>query len=101
MIDPLLTGSAQALARRIAAREITARAVVAAHIRRIEAVNAVVNALVHDRFDALGLPSNKQQPRGLHDGEPRGAGRGDSFVTGAAEDQIRSRDFPAFRRRSD
>ncbi len=52
VIEPLLTESAVSLARRIANRELSARAVVDAHIRRIEAVNGVVNALVHDRFDA-------------------------------------------------
>jgi fatty acid amide hydrolase 2 len=50
-LDPLLTMSATELARRIRAREVTSRAVVEAHIRRIEEVNPRINAVVRARFD--------------------------------------------------
>ena len=42
----LTSASASSLARLIAGREVTAREVVAAHVDRIEAVNAAVNAVV-------------------------------------------------------
>lgn len=49
-LDPLLTVSGVELARRIRNREVTARAVVEAHIARIEAVNPVINAVVAKRY---------------------------------------------------
>ncbi len=49
--DPALSGrAAHELARLIAAREVSARAVVAAHIARIEQVDGVLNAVVVRRF---------------------------------------------------
>ena len=50
-MDPLLTASATDLAARIRRREVTAIEVVEAHIRRIEAVNPRLNAVVCSRFD--------------------------------------------------
>src|SRR6187402_3761955 len=50
-MDPLLTTSAIDLAARIRRRELTSTEVVEAHIRRIEAVNPRLNAVVCTRFD--------------------------------------------------
>jgi fatty acid amide hydrolase 2 len=50
-MDPLLTASASDLAARIRRREVTSVEVVEAHIRRIEAVNPKLNAVVCSRFD--------------------------------------------------
>jgi fatty acid amide hydrolase 2 len=50
-MDRLLTSSATDLAARIARRELTSVEVVDAHIRRIEAVNPRLNAVVCARFD--------------------------------------------------
>lgn len=47
----LLTASAVQLAARIRAREISSRAVVDAHISRIEKVNPALNALAEGRFE--------------------------------------------------
>ena len=50
----LLHDSALTLAERIRSRDVSSREVVEAHIRRIEAVNPAINAVVADRFeDAL------------------------------------------------
>ncbi|MGZ3406031.1 MAG: amidase, partial [Polyangia bacterium] len=49
-LDPLLTVSGAELARRIRTRQVTARAVVEAHIARIEAVNPTINAVVARRY---------------------------------------------------
>jgi fatty acid amide hydrolase 2 len=49
-LDPLLTLSGAELARRIRTRQVTARAVVEAHIARIEAVNPTINAVVARRY---------------------------------------------------
>jgi fatty acid amide hydrolase 2 len=50
--DELLILPARELARRIAGGEVSARAVVAAHIDRLRAIDPVVNAVTADRFDA-------------------------------------------------
>jgi fatty acid amide hydrolase 2 len=50
-MDPLLTASAIDLAGKIRRREATSAAIVDAHIRRIQAVNPVLNAVVAARFD--------------------------------------------------
>jgi fatty acid amide hydrolase 2 len=50
-MDRLLTSSATELAARIARRELTSIELVDAHIRRIEAVNPRLNAMVCTRFD--------------------------------------------------
>ncbi len=50
-MDPLLLSSAVALARRIRAREVSAREVVDAHIRHAERVNPQLHAIVRDRFE--------------------------------------------------
>ena len=50
-MDRLLTSSATELAARIRRRELTSIEVVEAHIRRIEAVNPRLNAMVCTRFD--------------------------------------------------
>ena len=50
-LDELLTLSGLELARRIRARQVTSRAVVEAHIARIEAVNPRINAVVARRYD--------------------------------------------------
>lgn len=49
-MNPLLLDSATTLARKIRTREVTSRAVVDAHIARIEAVNPTIHAMVQDRF---------------------------------------------------
>jgi fatty acid amide hydrolase 2 len=49
-LDPLLTVSGAELARRIRTRQVTSRAVVEAHIARIEAVNPTINAVVARRY---------------------------------------------------
>lgn len=49
--DGIIWQTASTLARRIRAGELTARAVVDAHIRRIEAVNPQLNAVVFPLFD--------------------------------------------------
>jgi fatty acid amide hydrolase 2 len=51
-IDPLLTVSASEIARRIRAREVASHDVVLAHVRRIQAVEPKLNAVVEDRFAA-------------------------------------------------
>jgi fatty acid amide hydrolase 2 len=50
-IDPLLAVSGVELARRIRTREVTSRAVVEAHIARVESVNPTINAVVARRYD--------------------------------------------------
>jgi fatty acid amide hydrolase 2 len=51
MLDERCSVSGVELARRIRAGEVTARAVVEAHIARIEAVNPTLNAVVARRYD--------------------------------------------------
>src|SRR5262245_59331761 len=51
-IDDVCRLSAAELARRIAAREVSAVEAVEAHIARIEKVNAALNAVVVKRYDA-------------------------------------------------
>jgi fatty acid amide hydrolase 2 len=48
----MLTESATELARRVRARDVTARELVEASIAQVRAVNGRINALVADRFDA-------------------------------------------------
>lgn len=50
MRDPLLALSATRLARMIVRREVSAREVVEAHIKRVEEVNPKIRAMVEDRF---------------------------------------------------
>jgi fatty acid amide hydrolase 2 len=50
-LDPLLTCSGTRLARMIREREVTSAEVVEAHLRRIEQVNPVLNAVVHRLSD--------------------------------------------------
>ena len=50
-LDELLLVSGVELARRIRARQVSSRAVVEAHIARIEAVNPTINAVVARRYD--------------------------------------------------
>ncbi|HUS67432.1 MAG TPA: amidase [Kofleriaceae bacterium] len=50
-MDPLCTASATRLAQLIRTREVSSREVVEAHIRRIERVNPVINAVVDTRYD--------------------------------------------------
>lgn len=50
-LDELVTVSGVELARRIRTRQTSARAVVDAHIARIEAVNPTINAVVARRYD--------------------------------------------------
>lgn len=49
-MDDLLTLSATRLATLIRRREVSSREVVEAHIRRVQQVNPVLNAMVEDRF---------------------------------------------------
>lgn len=51
-MDPLLLASATELARSIRAGEVSSRAVVDAHIARVEQVNPRIRAVVAERFDA-------------------------------------------------
>lgn len=51
-MNSLLTASATELARGIRAGEVSARAVVAAHIEHIERVDGSLNAVVEERFEA-------------------------------------------------
>lgn len=51
-MDNLVSKSATELRRLIQSRELSARDVVDAHIRRIEAVNPELNAIVTTTFDA-------------------------------------------------
>lgn len=51
-MNELLTASATRLSALLRAREVSSREIVEAHIARIERVNPVINALVHDRFEA-------------------------------------------------
>ena len=51
-LDELCLLSGTELARRIRAGEVTSRAVVEAHIARIEAVNPTINAVVAKRYEA-------------------------------------------------
>lgn len=50
-LDELVTLSGVELARRIRTRQVTSRAVIDAHIARIEAVNPTINAVVAKRYD--------------------------------------------------
>ncbi|MBX7169021.1 MAG: amidase [Pirellulales bacterium] len=63
--------SATELARRIRAGELTAFAVVDAHIRRIEAVNPLINAMVVPRFAAARVEAQAADDRQRR-GEPLG-----------------------------
>ena len=58
-MDRLLTASATDLAARIRRRELTSIEVVDAHIRRIEAVNPALNAVVCSRFDEARSEARK------------------------------------------
>ncbi len=51
-MDPTLTLSARELAEKIRAQTLSSRAVVEAHVRRIEEVNPILNAVVRERFFA-------------------------------------------------
>jgi fatty acid amide hydrolase len=64
--DPTVL-SAVELARAIAGGAITARAVVEAHIARIEAVNPSLNAVVQTRFDAARTEADEADRSQRHD----------------------------------
>jgi len=75
--DGIIWQSASALARCIRAGELTARAVVDAHIRRIEAVNPQLNAVVFPLFeqarqaaDAADSARRRGEPLGPLHGVP-------------------------------
>ena len=65
----LLTLSATELAARIRARELSPVEVVEAHIRRIEEVNPLLNALVAERFDAAREEA-RQAEQALNGADP-------------------------------
>lgn len=58
-MDPLLTLSGTRLARMIRTREVSCVDVVDAHIRRVQQVNPVLNAVVEDRFDEARQEARK------------------------------------------
>lgn len=61
-MDPLLKATALELARMVRRRTVSPVELVQAHIRRIEAVNPAVNAVVAQRFDqALGEAEQAEQ----------------------------------------
>ena len=62
-LDELLTSSGVELARRIRAREVSSRAVVEAHIARIEAVNPTINAVVAKRYEAARAEADAADAR--------------------------------------
>jgi fatty acid amide hydrolase 2 len=68
--DELLTVSAVELARRIRAGEVTSRAVVEAHIARIEAVNPTLNAVVAKRYDEARAEADAADARVRAAGDP-------------------------------
>ncbi len=69
-LDPLLTVSATELALRIRARQLRSRAVVDAHIARIEAVNPALNAVVAERFAAARAEADAADARLAAGAEP-------------------------------
>ena len=62
-LDELLTVSGAELARRIRAQAVTSRAVVEAHIARIEAVNPTINAVVARRYEAARAEADAADAR--------------------------------------
>ncbi|HEY2743745.1 MAG TPA: amidase [Polyangia bacterium] len=62
-LDELLLLSGAELARRIRARQVSSRAVVEAHIARIEAVNPTINAVVATRYDAARAEADAADAR--------------------------------------
>src|SRR5262249_59501989 len=62
-IDDVCCLSAAELARRIAAREVSAVEAVEAHIARIEKVNALLNAVVVKRYDAARAEAREVDAR--------------------------------------
>jgi fatty acid amide hydrolase 2 len=66
-LDPLLLLSATELARRIRGRELTSREVLEAHLRRAEAVNPRLNALVAERFAAARAEADAADARVRHE----------------------------------
>lgn len=66
-----LRASAFGLARQIRAGEVSARAVVTAHIEHARRVNPHINAIVADRFDAAMADADAAD-RALAEGAPRG-----------------------------
>ena len=66
--NDLLRLSGVALAQRIRSGATSSRAVVDAHIARIEAVNPIINAIIADRFDAARAEADAADAR-LRDGE--------------------------------
>ena len=78
-MDALTSASATSLAGLIARRELTAREAVEAHLRRIEAVNGQVNAVV--QLDAeRALAAADAADRALARGEPLGPLHGVPFT---------------------
>ncbi|NTV65753.1 MAG: amidase, partial [Oscillochloris sp.] len=69
--DGIIWQSAASLARRIRAGELTARAVVDAHIRRIEAVNPQLNAVIFPLFEQARQAAD-QADAAQRRGEPLG-----------------------------
>jgi fatty acid amide hydrolase 2 len=65
-VDPLLTASALELARRIRTGETSSLEIVERHIARIEEVNAHLDALVCDRFDAARQEAKDADARRAH-----------------------------------
>jgi amidase len=75
----VIGASASALARRIAGRELTAREVIEAHLRRIEAVNGQINAVV--QLDAeRALSAADAADRAVGGGAPLGPLHGVPFT---------------------
>ncbi len=72
MTDDLIFASAVVLVARIRAREVSALEVVEAHIRRIEAVNPALNAIVTTDFDRARSDARAADER-LARGEDAGA----------------------------
>jgi amidase len=78
-VSELTSASATSLARRIAAREASAREAVEAHLRRIEAVNPDINAVVQLDADRA-LAAADAADRALAAGEPPGPLHGVPFT---------------------
>jgi fatty acid amide hydrolase 2 len=62
-VREILSQSATEMARRVRMGEVTSRELVELHIARVEAVNPVLNAMVHDRFAAARLEARQADAR--------------------------------------
>lgn len=87
MADELWRESAVTLARRIRAREVSAREVAEAHLERIEAVNPVTNAVVEVRPEEV-LAAADRADRASASGEALGALHGVPFTTKVCLDAV-------------